>query len=477
MLLHLDISMSIANFTKRVWLLSAVAVPACCLILHGEQPVLEQSVLETAASLRDTALKSSLAYELLESLTTEVGPRLAGTAKERQAIQWTEKQLKLLGFDKVWTEPVMVRRWERLVERAEVLSPFPQPLIITALGGSVSTEPGGVTSQVVQFATLAELQAADPAKVQGAIVFISNRMERDKEGAGYFPAVRARGEGASVAAGKGAVALLIRSIGTDNHRVPHTGGLRYDESKAKIPAAALSNPDADQLERICKRGQPVRIHLEILTKDFGEVESANVIGEITGREHPQDLVLIGGHIDSWDLGTGAIDDGAGVALTLSAARLIKANAPQPPRRTIRVVAFAAEEPGLIGAKAYAVAHKAEVDQHLIGAESDFGADRVWALAATVKEDALPVIDAMAQLLKPLGVVRHAGRADGGPDVSMMARLGMPAVDLMQDGTRYFDLHHTADDTLDKVDPEALQQNLAAWVVFTYLAAEWPGRFK
>lgn len=443
----------------------------------GQEPIpVAASTIETAAMLRDAALKDDTAYVVLEELTTEIGPRLGGSAKELEAIEWAVKRLNNMGFDKVYTEPVQVEKWERISEAAAIVGNYSQPLEVTALGKSVATPEGGVTAEIVHFNTYEDLVAADAGLVEGKIVFISNRMERFKDGAGYRPAVRARGQGASEAARKGAKAIIIRSIGTDSHRLPHTGGLNYAEDAPKIAAAALSNPDADQLERLLKRGQPIQVHLDIQTKFHGVVEVANVIGEITGREAPDEVVIIGSHLDSWDLGTGAVDDGAGVALNIATADLIKRLAPQRPRRTVRVILFGSEELGLIGARQYAAAHKDDLPNLIIGAESDFGAGPIWALASRVGLGATHVVDEMAKLMGPLGVVRHSRIAMGGPDVGQLGLIGMPVMDLMQDGTDYFDLHHTADDTLDKVDPANLRQNLAAWAVFAYIAAEWPGRF-
>ncbi|MFC4348339.1 M28 family peptidase [Kordiimonas lipolytica] len=445
--------------------------------LKAETIPVSEDTRATAAMLRDKALESETAYTILESLTTEVGPRLGGSEKEAEAARWAVAKLKALGFDKVYMEPVTVAKWERLSESASVVAPYTQPLHITALGKSAATPEGGVTAEIVHIPTYEALLEADAADIEGKIVFISNRMERFKTGAGYGPAVQARGKGASEAARKGAKAIIIRSIGTDSHRLPHTGGVNYDADAPRIAAAALSNPDADLLERMLERGKPISIHLDVQTKEHGDVTMHNVIGEITGREKPDEVVLMGSHLDSWDLGTGAIDDGAGVAITVAAADMIQNLTKERPRRTLRVVLFASEELGLIGAKQYADAHKDDVANHAIGAESDFGAGPVWALASNVSTDSLHVVDTMAQLMQPLGVVRHGRKAGGGPDVGQMVKLGMPGMDLMQDGTDYFDLHHTADDTLDKVDPAALKQNLAAWVVFAYIAAEWPGDFR
>lgn len=455
---------------------TAVSAALFSVAALAQQPPLSEEAIKTASMLRDEALKSDAAYDILESLTTEVGPRLAGSPKEQEAIDWAIAKFNALGFDKVYTETVQVPKWERISEAASVVAPFAQPLHITALGKSAPTPEGGVTAEIAHFATFEDLQKAERSEVEGKIVFISNRMDRHKAGLGYGPAVQARGRGASEAARKGALAIVIRSIGTDSHRLPHTGGVNYEDDAPRIAAAALSNPDADQLERIMKRGKPISIHLDVQTRNHGIVEMSNVIGEITGRTAPNEYVILGSHLDSWDLGTGAVDDGAGVAITMATADLVRRLAPSRPHRTIRVVLFAAEEIGLVGARQYAAAHKAELESLIVGAESDFGAGPVWALASRVKPEALFVVDKMAQLMGPLGVVRASREANGGPDVGQLRQIGMPVMDLMQDGTDYFDLHHTADDTLDKVEPAALRQNMAAWAVFSYLAAEWPGRF-
>ncbi len=465
--------MSVTNLVKTA-AFAAVFI-ATTATLADDQPPLDDATIETARTLRDAALEEDTAYNLLESLTTEVGPRLAGSPQEQVAIDWAVAKFKSLGFDKVYTEPVQVPRWERLSEHARVVSPFAQSLRVTALGKSAATPVGGVTAEIVHYATFEDLQAADTADIEGKIVFISNRMKRHIAGRGYGPAVQARGRGASEAARKGALALVIRSIGTDSHRMPHTGGVNYAADIPRIAAAALSNPDADQLERILKRGKPVTLHLDIQTKDHGMVEMANVIGEITGTTFPDDVVILGSHLDSWDLGTGAIDDGAGVAITMAAADLIKRMAPRP-KRTIRVVLFSAEEVGLVGARQYAERHKDNLKHLIIGAESDFGAGPVWALASKVRPDATFVVDKMAQIMGALGVVRADRVAGGGPDVGQLGRMGMPVIDMMQNGNQYFDLHHTADDTFDKVKPEDMRQNVAAWAVFTYMAADWTGIF-
>lgn len=434
---------------------------------------LDQADIERAAELRDKALKSDLAYDILESLTTEVGPRMAGTEGDKRAVKWAKNKFKQLGFDKVWTEPVTFPSWDRGVEQAEIISPFPQKVIVTALGNSVGTGNEGVRGEIAHFKTFEDLQAAERGAVEGKIVFISHKMKKTRDGRSYGKAVAARSRGASVAGEKGAKAIVIRSIGTDHDRLPHTGNMSYAEGVRKIPAAALSNPDADLLLNQLKRGS-VEFGLTLTSSPGELLTTYNVIGEITGRESPEEVVVIGGHLDSWDLGTGAVDDGAGVAITMAAAKLISEG--KRPRRTIRVVLWGNEEQGLWGAKAYARAHKDEMDKHITGAESDFGAGLIWSFDWTSVNEDEPLIDQMAQLLKPLGVKKGNPKATSGPDLWPLRGLGMSTFALRQDGTDYFDLHHTANDTLDKVNPEHLKQNVAVYSVFAYAVAEVTGDF-
>jgi hypothetical protein len=436
-------------------------------------PALDDRAIATAERLRDQAQKGSDAYAIVESLTTEIGPRMAGTPAFDRAVVWAKAKFKSLGYDKVYLEPVTFPQWRRGHERAEVLTPFPQRVAITALGGSVGTGGRPLEADVVEFATLDALKAAPVGSLAGKIAYIGNRMQRFKDGHGYGPAVAARHGGASEAAKKGAVALLIRSIGTDRDRLPHTGMMEYVADVQKIPAAALSNPDADLLSNMLRRGKPVRMRLDIDAGFTGTTSTGyNVIGEILGRESPQEVVVIGGHLDSWDLGTGAIDDGAGVAITMAAGAMI-GRLDKPPRRTIRVIAFGNEEQGVYGGKAYAAAHAAQVAAHQLGCESDFGAGRIYAFRAGTSSEAAPVIAQIGQVLAPLGIVSEIadGVGDPGPDTGPIAKLGMPWAQLSQDGTQYFDYHHTANDTLDKVDAKDLDQQAAAYAVLAYLAAE------
>ena len=436
--------------------------------------VIPDAALAIAAQLRERALAGSGAYDLVESLTTEVGPRMPGTPGDTHGVRWAEAKFRSLDFDRVASEPVSYPVWRRGAEHAEILAPFPQRLVVAALGGSVGTE-GTLEADVVEFATLQALKDAPADAAKGKIAYISNRMERFRDGRGYGVAVTARGTGASEAAKKGARAILIRSIGTDRDRLPHTGAMRYAEGVPQIPAAALSNPDADLLTNMLKRGAPVRVRLSLDVGMNGTFASHNVIGDIRGRELPDEVVLLGAHLDSWDQGTGAIDDASGVAITMAAAALI-GQLPQAPRRTIRVVAFANEEQGIYGGKAYAAAHANEVRQHLIGVESDFGAGRIYGFNANAAPHAQAAIRQIATVLEPLGSEYLAARGSAGADTGEMATLGMIWGWLGQDGSDYFDYHHTANDTLDKVEAAALDQQVAAYAVLAYLAAEAEGDF-
>lgn len=462
-------------------LVTSLAIGFAAVPAQAADPALSANDLKTAASLRDQANGGSMAWDIVESLTTEVGPRMGGSEADPRAVAWAVAKLQSLGFDRVWTEPVTFPNWRRERERAQVLSPYPQPLHVTALGGSVGTPADGIEAEVVELADMAALRAAPAHSLDGKIAYVSYRMKRSRDGNGYGPAVAARVDGASEAARKGAIALLIRSVGTDHDRLPHTGVMQYAESNGtaapltRIPAAALSNPDADLLTNMIRRGQPVRLRLDMDVGPGEEFTSYNVIGEITGSEHPEQVIVIGGHLDSWDLGTGAIDDGAGVAITMAAGAIIGA-LPTSPKRSIRVIAYANEERGLFGGKAYAKRYADQTDNHVLGAESDFGAGRIYALRAGVADTARPLIAQIGEVLAPLGIVTETTGGGPGPDIGPMAAQGMAWAQLAQDGSDYFDYHHTANDTLDKIDPRALDQQVAAYAVLAYLAAQAEGGF-
>jgi len=431
---------------------------------------LPPDVKATAANLQKEALAGTRAFDIVRSLTVEVGPRPAGSRAYDAAVEWGLRTLKDLGFSNVHAEKVTVPHWVRGAESGEILAPYRQPVHLAALGGSIGTPEEGIEAEVIEVPSLDAVDKLDPAQVQGKIVFYDVHMDREKDGSGYGRAVPVRGAGASRAAKLGAVAVLIRSIGTDNNRTPHTGGMRYQDGVRQIPAAALSIPDADLLAAEVASGKPVTFRLKLGARALPEVETASVVGEIPGRERPEEIVLLGAHLDSWDLGTGAIDDGAGVAIMVEAARRI-GQLPKKPRRTIRVVLFANEEFGLSGARAYAEAHKDELARHVMAAESDFGSGRVWRLASHVDPEKLSVV---ADLAKLLGVEQGKNDSGGGADLGPMTPARVPVIALARDGTAYFDYHHTANDTLDKIDPKDLDQNVAAWAAVAYAIADLPG---
>ena len=415
----------------------------------------------------EQAATPQLAYQLVEELTTEVGPRLVGTPGDAKAVEWATKRLKSLGFDKVWTEEFTTPFWQRGQARLEIVSPFPQSLVLAALGGSVSTPNDGIQASVVMFNSLDELMAADRSKVAGKIVFINKAMTKDRQGSQYGKVVGGRSKGAVEAAKLGAKAIIIRSVGTSNNRFAHTGKMTYEEGVDKIPAAAISVPDAQQLARILNKAPDAKIKLNLQTTNEDAI-SHNVIAEMTGSERPQEIVLIGAHLDSWDQGTGALDDGAGVGIVMATAVLVKQQA--KPKRTIRVVLYGNEEGGLVGARAYAAKHSEELKNHVFASESDFGAGKIWQFDTGFGNKALAFAAEIQKKLAPLGIQPGNNQAFGGPDVSVLKPLGVPVATLEQDGTDYFDYHHTPNDTLDKIDPKALEQNVQAWVIMTGMVA-------
>lgn len=434
--------------------------------------VLDKIQQHELEQLKKTVEASPLSYQLIESLTTEVGHRLMGSEGDKKSIEWAVAKMKSLGFDKVWTEEVTGTLWHRGEAQAQIIAPYPQKLVAIALGGSIATDEQGLTAEVAHFNTLADLQAAPDNSLNGKIAFISYRMDAHIDGNGYSKAVGARVGGASIAAQKGASAIIIRSVGTDNNRIAHTGVMRYQEGMKKIPAASISNPDADLLVNQINRGKPVSLFLKLTSKtDQTQVaKSANVIGEITGSEKPNELVTIGAHLDSWDVGTGALDDGMGIGMVMAAAHHI-AQLPKRPKRTIRVVLFAAEEVGLLGAKQYMIDHKDEMKQHIIGAEWDFGVGGIYKLTSGVGTKALSAVQELAGYLAPLGVsLASENNAVAQSDMSLFTEAGMPSIDFSPDGSKYFDYHHTENDTLDKVDPKALKQATTVYTMFAYFAA-------
>lgn len=438
-------------------------------------PALTPADLAAAAALRERALKGTEAWDTVAALATEIGPRLAGSEGDRAAVAWALDKMKAAGFTNVRAQDVLVPHWIRGSIEVAIAEPWPQTLVGVALGGSVGTPDEGIEADVVQVPDLDALKALNRSQIEGRIVFINRRTERTRDGRGYGQAVRGRTEGANAAAQLGARAVVIRSIGTDSERFGHTGSVSYKIDTPRIPAVGLANPDADLLERQIAAGRPVRLSLKLSSRDLPQVRSANVIGELPGTGTPEEIVLLGAHLDSWDLGTGALDDGTGVAIVIEAVRLVR-EMKLAPRRTLRVVLFANEEFGLSGANAYANQAPEEISRHVIAMEADLGAGPVWRIDSRVADAALPTIQVIATALKPLGIERGGNASDGGADIGTLRRQGVPVLGLQHDATRYFDYHHTLNDTLDKVDRKAIDQTVAAYAVAAYLAANAQGDF-
>jgi hypothetical protein len=432
-------------------------------------PLLAAAPPSPAERLRDEALTGDkVAWDIVEDLTTEVGPRLAGTEAEGRARQWAVKRLKGLGFRNVHVEDATMATWVRGAETAEIVAPFPQRLVVAALGDSGATPAGGVTAPVIGFDSIDALRAAPAEAVRGKIVFVSHAMQPNQDGSGYGYYGAVRRSAPAVAAQKGAVAVVIRSLGTDHHRNPHTGLTSWG-GVAPIAAGALAIPDAENLERMLKRSPNVTMHIVLTPRFVGNTATGNVVADVPGTDPAAGMILVGGHLDSWDLGTGAIDDAAGVGIVTAAAKRILDGPRQ--RRTIRVIWFGDEETGGAGSRAYFAAHRQ--DNVVFVGESDFGADRVWRFVPGFAEANTPLADRIAAALFPLGINRAAGEVEAGADLGAWVRAGAAGADLGQDGTRYFDYHHTPDDTLDKVDPAQLRQNVAAWTAMLSLVANAP----
>lgn len=455
--------------------LLALAALSASVSTLAPAPVLAQSRPDAAiAAARDKALaEDDVAWDFVEGITTEIGPRMAGTEDEARGRAWAVNWLRAQGFSNVRDEAFVMQTWVRGEEAAEIVSPYAQPMHVTALGNSASTGADGVTGEVVAFPSRAALEAVPDGSLVGKIAYVSHGMKPTQDGSGYGLAGPARWTGPALAARKGASAIVIKSIGTDHHRNPHAGGTTWEKGQQPIPAGALSLPDAENLERMAARakaaGRPLMFRLTLTPQNLGQTQSGNVIAEIPGSDPKAGVALLACHLDSWDLATGAFDDGAGCGIIAAAAKRVAAMG--QPRRTIRLLFAGAEEVGVFGGKAYGEAHKGE--DHAFAMESDFGADKVWRVDTA--RLGKPLADRLAELLAPMGVVRGSQPATGGADVGAIIAAGQPVViDLQQDGTRYFDLHHTPDDTLDKVDRSQLRQNVAAWTATVALLANAPG---
>jgi len=422
-----------------------------------------------AARFTGAAFTDGGAYALVQSLSDKVGQRLAGSAAADRAVEWAVKTMQSLGLKNVRKEPVKVPQWIRGDALAQLVSPSTLPFHVVALGGSVATPREGVTAEVVEVASVEELKAlGDGAK--GKIVLWNKPMARFASGEGYGAVVGLRGRGAVEAARAGAVAAMIRSVGTGAYRLPHTGATRYDDKVARIPFAALAAEDADHLHRLLANGEKVRVHLKLSARQGPEVESFNVVGEVPGRDKPDEVVLLGAHLDSWDLGTGALDDASGCAIVLEAASLMVKLGLQP-RRTVRVVLFMNEENGLSGARAYAKQHQGELQHHVAALEADSGAGRPIGLTVSGSAPSVALASAWAAPLRAFFEPQVKPADFGGADLIPLQTGAVPVLDVRQDMSTYFDWHHTAADTVDKIDPIDLSLAVAAFASLAHAAAD------
>jgi carboxypeptidase Q len=429
--------------------------------------------------LHGAALSSDYAYVQLAHLCNNIGPRLSGSPQAQQAVQYVAAEMRRLGLD-VQLERVMVPHWVRGAETAELVQfagqapGTTQKIVLTALGGSVATSAEGLTAPVIAVDSFEHLASLGRDKVAGKIVLFNARFDKQMTAQGfaldaYGQAVVYRGTGASAAARLGAVASLVRSVGGADYRLPHTCALGYASDAPKIPAAAVAAEDADLIAYLTAQG-PVRLHLTLTPQMLSDVESYNVIADVKGSEHPEQVIIVSGHLDSWDLGTGAIDDGAGVAVAMQVAQLIKRLGLRP-KRTIRVIAWMNEENGLRGGRTYAEDHKAEFANHVAAIESDLGAGHPIGFTAHVNAKALEMLRPIAAVLQAsgAGIIRQSQNAEGA-DVSPLDAAGVPTLAPIQDNRTYFNYHHTAADTLDKVVPRELAENAAVVAVLAYTIA-------
>lgn len=444
----------------------------CLPVIASAQQELHQQYEKAAAQIIGTAMVDPTAYERLEYLSDQIGPRLSGSPQLERAIKWAIEQMKADGLENVRTERVLVPHWVRGEESGEIISPAHHKLSLMALGSSVGTPAEGITAEVVEVTSYEELDKLGEA-VKGKIVLYYKPMRADlPPGQAYGEAVEFRVNGASRAARWGAQAIFIRSVTTRSLSTPHTGNLHYEDGVPKIPAAALSTETADLIHRLIARGQKVVVKLKLDAHKLPDAESANAIAELRGRERPEEVVLIGGHIDSWDVGTGTSDDGAGCIVAMEAVRLlVKLNL--RPRRTIRVVLFTNEENGLKGALEYAERHKEELAKHIAAIESDSGAARPIGFSFTGGEKGMRLLKEISQLLRTLKADQLVRSQSAGADLSPLTRAGVPSLGLRQDSTHYFDIHHTSADTFDKVDRADLAINVAAMAVMAYALADLP----
>lgn len=446
-----------------------------------ESATYDPKLISEIKAIQKAALESDYAYRQLAHLSNNIGARLSGSPQAQKAVEYTASELRKLGLE-VKLEKVMVPHWVRgeetasLVEYPHMAPGTTQKVVLTALGGSVATPENGLTAEVVVVNNFDELTALGRRRVEGKIVLFNAKFDQrladnGLSGPAYGQSVIYRGIGASAAARLGAVAALNRSAGGADYRLPHTGSLRYADDAAKIPAASVTAEDADMMADLAAQGR-VRMRLVLTPKTLPDAVSYNVVADMKGSEHPEQIVIVSGHLDSWDLGTGAIDDGAGCVMAMQTVQLLKLLRLRP-KRTIRVVLWMNEENGLMGARTYANDHKNEMANHFAALEADSGAGRPMGFYASGKPEILTLLQPLATILQTQGAGVTRLVDDTGADISVLTPFGVPTFAPLQDTRTYFHYHHTPADTLDKVDPRDLQENCAVVATLIYTLASMP----
>jgi len=457
-----------------------IAIASAAIPAHANQaPGLVDQYRPAANRIINAVRAGNGAYDKLEQLCDGVGHRLSGSPQLDQAIDWAVQTMRADGHENVRKEHAMVPRWVRGRESLLMTEPRAMDLAMLGLGGSVGTPPEGLTAEVIVVRDEKEL-ASLGRRVSGKIVLFNNIMPAydPREGSGYGSAVKYRLAGAAFAARHGAVACLVRSVTATSLRSPHTGAMSYEHAERKVPAAAVATEDAAMIARMIARGQRVVVTLKMEARSEGEASSANVVAELRGRERSDEIVVISGHLDSWDVGQGAHDDGSGCVMAMEALTAIR-RLGLTPRRTIRVVLWTNEENGVAGARQYVKDHAAELPLHAAAIEADSGGFRPTGFSFQFDDKRREAIaqrqlEEIASLLAPLGATQM--RAGGsGADVGRMRPAGVPLLGLNVDGSRYFDYHHSQADTLDKVNPTDLTESTAAMAVMAYVLADMPGR--
>jgi hypothetical protein len=439
----------------------------------GSVAAAEESLTEEYRAIADRLIDAALAdtegYHRLAELCYRIGNRLSGSPALEKAVAWSVEQMKASGLKNVQVIPVKVPHWVRGAESARMVAPVERPLHMLGLGSSIGTPPGGITAEVVVVPDFSGLAKLGREKIQGKIVVYN------EEYRGYGPTRVYRTAGASRAAAYGAVAALIRSVTPLAMQIPHTGDMHYDEDQPKIPAAAISPEDAMMMARLTGEGVPVKVHLEMNAHMLPDADSGNVMGEIPGRTRPEEVVILGGHLDSWDVGQGAQDDGASIMACLQALVLMKKLGLQP-ARTIRVVFWVNEENGGRGGEAYRAWVGDQISRHVAAIEMDGGAEAPRGYGANVEESSMALLRQIGTLLERVGAAEISG-GGGGADISALMRDGVPGLSERTVGTHYFDWHHTEADTFDKVDLEDFRKNLASLAVMGYVLADMPQTLK